>query len=77
MAEAAGCRLQVLTLLGAPLQVVELAPPGGCGKLAGLCVDGARALVVDFYLDKVLSVRLKAPHEGSDRHEQPEAPLYH
>ncbi len=79
VAEATGCRLQVLTLLGAPLQVVELAPPGpgGCGKLAGLCVDGARALVVDFYLDKVLSIRLKAPHEGSDRHEQPEAPLYH
>lgn len=59
VSEAAGCRLQVLTLQGTPLQVVT---PDGSGRLAGVCcsADGNKIFVEDFYLDTLTSLSLAA-----------------
>jgi len=59
VSEAAGCRLQVLTLCGIPLQILS----SFSGRLAGVCVteDRSRIVVEDFYLDELISLDLVRP----------------
>ena len=60
VSEGAGCRLQVLTLQGTPLQLVT---PAGSSRLAGVCcsADGQQIVVEDFYLDKIMALKLRTP----------------